>query len=645
MAWSSADQNPSLAPATAGGTNYAAVLAQASYNPLGGGSSNTGLPATSQASQQPTYADRLNATSGQSSKAKTTSRALEWSAGTPSPAAASRAAREIQPWGGGGTRFEIAGNAASRGIGRVDNALVDIIRKASEGSPYNVQLFSGIRPGDKRQHGKGHAVDIALVDPYSGEALANYQSAETFPQYEAFAKRAYEIAQRDYPELASNFRWGGYFAGKKGKYGATDTMHFDVNSGLGMAGGSWEGGLTPEQQRRVDHMGAGRAQWAGLRPGVTAAPPASMYAGNPFGAGEGRDQMAGGNVPMPRANPRGTPSMGAQGARDATGMAYAPPPQEPTRAPFEAVMASEPRAPADAGRRGAYTVQRGDTLSAIAQRYLGDPNRWREIAQANGLRDPNSLRPGQQLIVPGTGGASGDTGVPNPRPRPSREVAMPQPRPRPDTFEYRGGGAPSADAAPQPRPRGGQQPAPAAPAPASRPASFSSEADIRRSVDAFRADAIRNGAPEGPALDQAIGNYERQLRQATGIRPVMDAADIGRSVSDYRARALRNGAPPGPALDAAVANYERMLREEVASGGGQPQAAAPPQPQPESTTGTWSDLPDPTPPGYGARAPGPMTNEPGRFRDAFQGTGGAGMIIDMQPTFVARNGVRFFAAR
>jgi hypothetical protein len=47
------------------------------------------------------------------------------------------------------------------------------------------------------------------------------------------------------------------------------------------------------------------------------------------------------------------------------------------------------------------TVQRGDTLSKIAQRTYGDPNRWREIAQANGIRDPNKIGVGMTLDLPG----------------------------------------------------------------------------------------------------------------------------------------------------------------------------------------------------------------------------------------------------
>ncbi|GEA17491.1 LysM peptidoglycan-binding domain-containing protein [Moorella sp. E306M] len=51
-----------------------------------------------------------------------------------------------------------------------------------------------------------------------------------------------------------------------------------------------------------------------------------------------------------------------------------------------------------------YTVKPGDTLWAIAKRTLGDGSRWREIYQANTAvigKDPNLIRPGQVLRIPG----------------------------------------------------------------------------------------------------------------------------------------------------------------------------------------------------------------------------------------------------
>ncbi|KAB1935478.1 LysM peptidoglycan-binding domain-containing protein [Micromonospora sp. ALFpr18c] len=69
-----------------------------------------------------------------------------------------------------------------------------------------------------------------------------------------------------------------------------------------------------------------------------------------------------------------------------------------------------PNAP-DAGTPdGVYTVRRGDTLSAIAHRCLGDANRWPEIFTLNRgthfpqvggtLRDPDLIHPGWALRLP-----------------------------------------------------------------------------------------------------------------------------------------------------------------------------------------------------------------------------------------------------
>ncbi len=47
-----------------------------------------------------------------------------------------------------------------------------------------------------------------------------------------------------------------------------------------------------------------------------------------------------------------------------------------------------------------HRVQPGETLDRISARYYGDATRWRMLAQANGIEDPLSLRPGSLLSVP-----------------------------------------------------------------------------------------------------------------------------------------------------------------------------------------------------------------------------------------------------
>ena len=143
----------------------------------------------------------------------------------------------------------------------VDPRLVRLIEGYKYGK-YNVRPTSGYRPGDKRQHGGGTAMDVELLDPETGAALANYQDPTTFGAYQQYANALYQHALQTDPELAQKLRWGGYFSGGPGKYGALDLMHFDVGGGA-MGGGSWEAGLTPEQAKLWNLQAGGGVGGAG----------------------------------------------------------------------------------------------------------------------------------------------------------------------------------------------------------------------------------------------------------------------------------------------------------------------------------------------------------------------------------------------
>ncbi|HEU4347610.1 MAG TPA: LysM peptidoglycan-binding domain-containing protein [Actinoplanes sp.] len=54
-----------------------------------------------------------------------------------------------------------------------------------------------------------------------------------------------------------------------------------------------------------------------------------------------------------------------------------------------------------------HVVLQGETLSAIAAAYLGDPGRWREIARANRIVDPFALVTGASLVIPAAPGGAG----------------------------------------------------------------------------------------------------------------------------------------------------------------------------------------------------------------------------------------------
>jgi nucleoid-associated protein YgaU len=47
-----------------------------------------------------------------------------------------------------------------------------------------------------------------------------------------------------------------------------------------------------------------------------------------------------------------------------------------------------------------HVVVKGQTLSGISTKYYGTPSRWREIAAANGIRDPRQLPVGKKLVLP-----------------------------------------------------------------------------------------------------------------------------------------------------------------------------------------------------------------------------------------------------
>ncbi len=69
---------------------------------------------------------------------------------------------------------------------------------------------------------------------------------------------------------------------------------------------------------------------------------------------------------------------------------------ETTEAPASAGTAQES---GDTGDQ-VYTVAPGDSLFKVAYKTTGDGSNWRQIAQANELKNPNLLNVGQSIVIP-----------------------------------------------------------------------------------------------------------------------------------------------------------------------------------------------------------------------------------------------------
>ncbi|MFR9777232.1 LysM peptidoglycan-binding domain-containing protein [Micromonospora sp. MS34] len=87
--------------------------------------------------------------------------------------------------------------------------------------------------------------------------------------------------------------------------------------------------------------------------------------------------------------------------------ASAVPAAPPPAAAAPAVVASAVTAPAAQARSASpasdpavYRVAKGDYLGEVAERYLDDFDRYREVARLNRLADPDRIHPGQLLKLP-----------------------------------------------------------------------------------------------------------------------------------------------------------------------------------------------------------------------------------------------------
>ncbi|HEY3996745.1 MAG TPA: LysM peptidoglycan-binding domain-containing protein [Mycobacterium sp.] len=92
----------------------------------------------------------------------------------------------------------------------------------------------------------------------------------------------------------------------------------------------------------------------------------------------------------------------------------APPPPAPEAAPEPAAEEAQPEpaveeaaaepvaeaAPEPEPAVRTYTVESGDSLWAIAERFYGDGSKYQVIADASGIPNPDLIQPGQVLTIP-----------------------------------------------------------------------------------------------------------------------------------------------------------------------------------------------------------------------------------------------------
>ena len=79
-----------------------------------------------------------------------------------------------------------------------------------------------------------------------------------------------------------------------------------------------------------------------------------------------------------------------------------------------------------------YTVQRDDSLSKLAQIYLGDRFRFYILAKYNDIANPSRLSAGQVLKIPGKGPITPPAAAKQAPPKPPTETVETAPKPAPE---------------------------------------------------------------------------------------------------------------------------------------------------------------------------------------------------------------------
>lgn len=182
----------------------------------------------------------------------------------------------------------------------------------------------------------------------------------------------------------------------------------------GLAGGGFW--LWPEQQTAVQVKSLPAPYTAPMPAPVEAPPPApptpmpqatTTPAATPLFQGEGIQVEQNGadiTIIIDRARPESeTPPAAAEAPPAAVtdaGAVTAPAAEtKPEAEPPPSVPEPAPPAPAAPQQMYVHTVVRGDTLWDIAERYLDDPWRYKELAQLSRIRNPDLIYPGNKVRI------------------------------------------------------------------------------------------------------------------------------------------------------------------------------------------------------------------------------------------------------
>lgn len=141
-------------------------------------------------------------------------------------------------------------------------------------------------------------------------------------------------------------------------------------------------------KEKVEHLDTTPVQDSSYTYNEPSSNSSNYYSSAPVSSGS-PSHDTGGSTHYTAQNPYPGASTGTTYQPQASNQSYAP-------APSNAYAAST------GGAGGMHTVQKGETLYALARMYYSDQSKWRVIYEANraSMSSPHSLRAGQELIIP-----------------------------------------------------------------------------------------------------------------------------------------------------------------------------------------------------------------------------------------------------